>query len=130
MSAKKSAALGMRYSTANARLLRDLLFKFATGAGHVCFRCQKPLTRDTFSIDHKESWISAANPVEAFFNLDEIAFSHVACNSLGPVNRLRRYASPEERRAANAKINKEFWRSLPKEERQRRRRHQYEIHGT
>jgi hypothetical protein len=69
MSAKKSAALGMRYSTANARLLRDLLFKFATDAGHVCFRCQKPLTRNTFSVDHKESWISATNPVEAFLIL-------------------------------------------------------------
>jgi hypothetical protein len=127
---KKSKTLSIRYSTANARLIRDLLFKFVTDAGHVCFRCGKRLTRGEFSVDHKQSWISAPDPAKAFFDLEGIAFSHIACNSLDPVNRLRKYATKAERKIAMAENNKRYWQGLSPEERQRRRRKQYELHGT
>jgi hypothetical protein len=32
------------------------------------------------SIEHKEAWQGAADPKLAFFNPDNIAFSHLSCN--------------------------------------------------
>ena len=32
------------------------------------------------SIEHKVPWMSADNPIDAFFDLDNIAFSHLKCN--------------------------------------------------
>lgn len=78
---KKKIQLGLDASTAAHRLRIDLLFRFAKQAGHKCFRCGKPLTRKTFSIDHKKSWLNSKNPAKLFFDLSNIAFSHRACNS-------------------------------------------------
>jgi hypothetical protein len=77
----KHEKLGMNPSTAAHRLRVDLLFEFAIKAGHVCYKCEKPLTRDTFSIEHKEPWQKAADPKAAFFDLQNIAYSHMACNT-------------------------------------------------
>jgi hypothetical protein len=38
------------------------------------------------SIDHKNPWQAAADPKASFFDLDNIAFSHLRCNS-GEANR-------------------------------------------
>lgn len=35
---------------------------------------------DDFSIEHMEAWQQAKNPKEAFFDLDNISFSHLKCN--------------------------------------------------
>lgn len=97
----KSQKLGMSFVTARYRLDRDLLFKFATQLGHKCHRCGGELTRDTFSVDHIENWSKSDSPVEAFFDLDNIAFSHVHCNSKEMYDRVRKYENKEERRKAN-----------------------------
>jgi hypothetical protein len=99
----KKEQLGMNPSTAKHRLQVDLLFAFAVQLGHVCFRCGQPLDRDTFSIDHKESWLKAANPRATYFDLQNIAFSHHWCNSFAPVQ-LKKHPTTmtriEARRAA------------------------------
>lgn len=77
---KKHSQLGMNASTASHRLVKDLLFKFAVDAGHVCFRCNKDLVRETFSIEHKIAWLDSEYPIDLFFDLNNIAFSHLPCN--------------------------------------------------
>lgn len=77
---KKQIQLGMNPSTANGRLIKDLLFKFAIEAGHVCFRCNNPLDRETFSVEHILPWLDSENPIELFFDTNNIAYSHLSCN--------------------------------------------------
>ncbi len=77
---RKKHQLGMDPGTAAGRLIKDLLFTFAIDAGHQCYRCCRPLTRTTFSVDHIKPWLNSPNPQEMFFDLKNIAFSHLACN--------------------------------------------------
>ena len=72
--------LGMNAGTASHRLVRDILFKFILDAGHTCYRCKGILTREDFSIEHKEPWLDSSDPVKLFFDLNNIAFSHKSCN--------------------------------------------------
>lgn len=78
---RKAQLLGMNFVTARNRLDRDLLFAFAKKLGHKCHRCGKDLTRDTFSVDHIENWSMSDDPVKAFFDIDNVAFSHMWCNT-------------------------------------------------
>lgn len=78
---KKAQQLGMNPSTASGRLVKDILFKLVCDTGrNKCFQCGGDLTRDTFSIEHMKPWIDSENPVEMYFDLDNIAFSHYLCN--------------------------------------------------
>lgn len=77
---KKQKQLGMNPSTASHRLVKDTLFKFIVEAGYVCHKCGGELTRDTFSIEHKEPWLDSDDPVGMFFDQKNIAFSHLSCN--------------------------------------------------
>lgn len=77
---KKAEQLGMNPSTASGRLIKDTLFKMAMEAGHTCFQCGEALTRDTFSIEHKEPWLDSEDPRGMYFDQDNIAFSHLSCN--------------------------------------------------
>ena len=81
MSDKKRDQLGMNPSTASNRLVKDLLFKYATAAGHKCHQCGEELTRETFSIEHILPWLDSDDPTSLFFDLDNIAYSHLKCNS-------------------------------------------------
>jgi HNH endonuclease len=76
--AKKKTQLGIDPGTAAARLIRDLLFDFV-GATE-CFRCGEPLTRESFSVDHKVPWLDSENPPALFFDLKNISYSHLSCN--------------------------------------------------
>lgn len=77
---KKQEQLGINPGTASNRLVKDILFKFVTDAGHVCFRCGLPMTRQNFSIEHKIAWLDSADPVGLYFDLNNIAYSHLKCN--------------------------------------------------
>ena len=77
---KKQEQLGMNPSTASNRLVKDILFKLITDAGHVCFQCGKSMLRSNFSIEHKTPWLDSENPVGLYFDLNNIAFSHLKCN--------------------------------------------------
>lgn len=79
---RKKDLLGMPFGTANGRLKKNLLFTFAQKLDmDTCFQCGEKITDiDTFSIEHKDSWMNSEDPVKAFFDLDNIAFSHASCN--------------------------------------------------
>ena len=74
----------MNPSTAAAKLRKDILFNYAKKCGDdICHQCRKKIESvDNFSIEHKIPWLHSKNPVELFFNLENIAFSHLHCNVL------------------------------------------------
>jgi hypothetical protein len=102
---KKSLLLGMNFGTVRFRLDRDLLFKLAMALGYKCFHCGKELTRETFSIEHKKPWALQSNPKESFFDLDNIDFSHAACNHGEMIGRRRLYPDAAARKRAQSKRN-------------------------
>lgn len=46
-----------------------------------CHQCGSEIENEqNLSIEHKEPWLDSDDPVGKFFDLDNIAFSHLACN--------------------------------------------------
>jgi hypothetical protein len=80
MKQEKQRQLGMNPSTAQAKLLKDILFFFVNKEEIKCFQCSGALTRENFSIEHKVPWLHSENPRGLFFDLDNISFSHLSCN--------------------------------------------------
>ena len=79
---KKEILLGQPIGTASHKLRKSILFSLVKETGKdICFQCGKQIkTIDELSIEHKVPWLDAKNPKEMFFNLDNIAFSHLSCN--------------------------------------------------
>lgn len=82
MSNKKNEQLGMSHSTAANRLRKSIMWKYIQTMGHdICHQCgEKIESEDELSVEHKEPWLDSDNPVEKFFDLDNIAYSHISCN--------------------------------------------------
>ena len=76
----KAAQLGMPYGTAIQRLRKKIIFQLVQETGRdSCFKCNlKIISIDELSIEHKQPWLYIST--ELFWDLDNIAFSHVACN--------------------------------------------------
>lgn len=98
----KAKLLGMPFGTANNRLKKMLLFKLAERLGLTdCYRCGGRIFNiDDFTVEHKEPWGSAKDPVEAFFDLDNVAFSHMKCNYSAAKKTNRKYDTKQERKRA------------------------------
>jgi len=81
--AKRKELLGMSFGTARARLERALLYEMAIKLGmDSCFRCSKKIESVAeFSIEHKIGWQLSSDPVQTYFDMANIAFSHRTCNS-------------------------------------------------
>jgi hypothetical protein len=79
--AKRSAQLGMLYNTVRHRLYRLLLFDLMRRCGvDLCARCGLPITDvKDFTIEHVKPWLDVDTAL--FWDLDNIGFSHHACNS-------------------------------------------------
>jgi hypothetical protein len=78
---KKQQQLGMNPSTAQHRLVKDILWSLIVKTNnHICCKCNKEMTRETYTIEHVVPWLDSENPVELFFSLDNISFSHFLCN--------------------------------------------------
>lgn len=79
---KKNDLLGMPHGTATGRLRKAILFQLVQETNKdICFRCGNKIESiDDLSIEHKTSWQSSKNPVESFFDLKNITFSHLDCN--------------------------------------------------
>ena len=91
---EKKRQLGMNAGTASNRLVKDLLWNFVVTSGQgYCYHCDKPMSRSTFSIEHKEPWLHSDDPKGLFFSLDNISFSHKSCNS----SAARRPTQPTEK---------------------------------
>jgi hypothetical protein len=82
--------LGMSHGAAAGKLRKNILFSLLVRLKeNVCFKCSALiLSANELSIEHKQPWegISA----ELFWNLENIAFSHLRCNKPDRVpNRIR-----------------------------------------
>jgi len=123
MCEKKDKVLGMPYGTASNRLHKQILYSLAAKCNqNICCRCNKPIEVSTeLSIEHKTAWLNAENPLEAFFDLDNIAFSHLSCNckAARKVNKKNRtqeemrevWRTNAKRRYTTDKRRKKFLRS-------------------
>jgi hypothetical protein len=102
--ARKAAQLGMPYGTATHVLRKALLFRLAQMLGlDECFQCQKVIaTVDDFSLEHMVPWGSSEDPKAAFFDLNNIAFSHLGCNARAAF-RPKQYPSRREKNEASRK---------------------------
>lgn len=82
MSRKNSELLGMPFGTAAHRLRKSLMFAMAKRLSmDICHRCEKQIQDEAdLTIEHKDAWRRADDPVAAFFDLENVAFSHMRCN--------------------------------------------------
>lgn len=79
---KKAEQLGMPYGTASGRLKKSIMFSLIKEAKlDRCFQCGKKINHiDNLSIEHKIPWLDSKDPVCLFFDLNNVAFSHLKCN--------------------------------------------------
>ena len=87
---RHSDFLGMAFGTASARLrkmiLLDLLKRHKE---NVCYRCGLTIeSRLELSIEHKKPWLGV--DAALFWDLNNIAFSHMQCNASMPNEQRRR----------------------------------------
>lgn len=80
---KKAEQLGMPAGTASNRLRKKIIFQLLKESGkNFCFQCGAEIESEKeLSIEHKKPWLDSGNPVDLFFDLDNIGFSHLSCNS-------------------------------------------------
>jgi hypothetical protein len=79
---KYRESLGTSLSTATMRLLRSIVFEFIEKTQtNTCHRCGLPMTRTDFSVEHIEDWRNKENALELFYDLSNISYSHVLCNT-------------------------------------------------
>jgi len=79
---EKKKQLGMDPGTASNRLVKALLFSFGKKLDmQWCFHCGAEIeSYKHMSIEHKVPWLHSENPLDLYFDLDNIAFSHKSCN--------------------------------------------------
>lgn len=71
----------MNPSTASGRLVKDLLWNFIKLNGQdTCSKCGEEMGRHDFSIEHITPWLDSEDPFGLFFDLENIAYSHLSCN--------------------------------------------------
>ena len=78
---RRTEFLGVPVGTAQQQLRKKILFSLLQRHNEdVCFRCQSKIEKiDELSIEHKEPW--EGRSVELFWDLNNIAFSHIRCNT-------------------------------------------------
>ena len=97
---RRATQLGMPFGTASHRLRKLILFHLLKKCGDdICYRCRERIAAvEDLSIEHKEPW--EGRDLALFWNIDNIAFSHIKCNrphyrSGGKVGALRKKVGPE-----------------------------------
>lgn len=93
----KNEQLGMSHGAAANILRKNIMFSLLKVHGYnVCYHCEKEIENaKQLSIEHKTPWLYSANPRELFFDLNNIAFSHLRCNS-GAARKTRKTKHPSE----------------------------------
>ena len=79
---EKARQLGMNPGTASNRLTKQLLYDLGDRLDlQWCYHCAAKIESvSNMSIEHKEPWLHSENPLDLYFDLDNIAFSHKSCN--------------------------------------------------
>jgi len=82
-SKRKTKLLGEPFGTASGKLRKAILFSLLQETKKdICYRCNKKIDIiEELSIEHMESWELAKDPIKAFYDLKNISFSHLHCNS-------------------------------------------------
>ena len=78
--AKKDVQLGMPHGTAANRFRNKILFSLLEKLGeNICFQCGLKIeSENDLSIEHKIPWLD--NSPDLFWDINNIAFSHLSCN--------------------------------------------------
>lgn len=99
---KKRSQLKMPQGTASNRLKKTLMFHLLKKLDeNYCFQCGAEITHvDDLTIEHKVPWLDSEDPVEAYFNLNNIAFSHFGCN-VGAARKPTKLTGPDDPRATH-----------------------------
>lgn len=107
---KKKDQLGEPYGTAVHRLRKNIMFALLGLENlNTCFQCNEKIEHvEQLSIEHKVPWLDSEDPKKFFFDLSNIAFSHLSCNSAAarPVN--KKYFTPEEQYQAQCEYDKTY----------------------
>jgi HNH endonuclease len=79
-SKRKTEFLGMPHGTAVGRLRKNVLFHILKKHGeNVCERCKGTIEKvEDLSLEHIKPWENVS--VDLFWDLENIAFSHLHCN--------------------------------------------------
>jgi len=106
---KKDKQLGMSHGTAGGRLRKSVMFWLVCLAGRDwCFQCGEQIeTESCLSIEHKKPWLDSIDPVGMFFDINNIAFSHLSCNIKAGRKTNRKYSNKREVMDANNKAKRE-----------------------
>lgn len=80
---RKDRQLGMPYGTARNKLIKQLLFELVVETNkNICFRCNLEISDiNNFSVEHKLPFLDSGFALELFFDKENIAYSHLDCNS-------------------------------------------------
>ena len=106
---KYTEQLGMNTGTAQNRLVKDMLFKLIVDSGlNTCHQCGEAMCRDTFTIEHKVPWRNSDDAYNIFFDLANIAFSHLSCNVGAARRPQKQYCNEEEKKVARRARDKEL----------------------
>ena len=120
---KRKAQLGIPVGTASARLRKALLFQCVQELNKdYCHQCSKKIeSLEEFSIEHIQPWLDSENPKELFYDLNNIAFSHIKCN-IGAARRInKKYFTPEDRLEADRKLSRDYAKRVYSKERRQRK---------
>jgi hypothetical protein len=79
---KKADQLGMPQGTAAGRLRKSIILNLLKELKkNYCFQCGAEIENERqLSIEHKIPWLDSEDPNKLFFDLGNIAFSHLTCN--------------------------------------------------
>lgn len=79
---KKSRQLKTSFGAASNKLRKAIMFHLVQKYRiNICHRCgEKIQSEDSLSIEHKIPWLDSTDPVGLFFEMENIAFSHLSCN--------------------------------------------------
>lgn len=86
----------MPHGTATNKLKKALLFSLVQKCKEdLCYRCGQTIeTVEELSIEHKKAWENVS--IDLFWELDNIAFSHLKCNKPHSYNNGRKKLRPSE----------------------------------
>lgn len=107
MKNNKNEQLGINVGTAAHRLRKMILFKLVQESGRdQCFRCGDKISSvEELSIEHKVPWLDSEQPSQLFFDLENIAFSHLKCNIRVARKKNKKFFTEEARVSNNRKLN-------------------------
>lgn len=78
----KGNVLGEPFGTASHKLKKAIMFALVVETGrNICFKCGLKIENlEQFSIEHKIPWQTSDDPKKYFYDIENIAFSHLKCN--------------------------------------------------